>query len=70
MSELRKDPVLAYIGIGSNLDDPRRQVGLAITMLNELPAPGESWGIDELERWLLTMKAILFYAYPQTIEFE
>ena len=37
MSELRKDPVLAYIGIGSNLDDPRRQVESAITMLNELP---------------------------------
>ena len=37
MSELRKDPVLAYIGIGSNLDDPRRQVELAITLLNELP---------------------------------
>ena len=38
MSELRKDPVLAYIGIGSNLDDPQRQVESAITMLNELPA--------------------------------
>ncbi len=37
MSELRKEPVLAYIGIGSNLDDPRRQVELAITMLNDLP---------------------------------
>jgi 2-amino-4-hydroxy-6-hydroxymethyldihydropteridine diphosphokinase len=37
VSELRKDPVLAYIGIGSNLDDPRRQVESAITMLNELP---------------------------------
>jgi 2-amino-4-hydroxy-6-hydroxymethyldihydropteridine diphosphokinase len=37
VSELRKDPVLAYIGIGSNLDDPRRQVESAITLLNELP---------------------------------
>lgn len=37
MSELRKDPLLAYIGIGSNLDDPRQQVETAITMLNGLP---------------------------------
>ena len=37
MSEQRKDPVLAYIGIGSNQDDPRRQLELAITLLNELP---------------------------------
>ncbi len=37
MSELRKDPVLAYIGVGSNLDDPQRQVKRAITMLNDLP---------------------------------
>ena len=37
MSELRKEPVLAYIGIGSNLDDPRRQVEVAITVLNDLP---------------------------------
>lgn len=37
MSELRKNPVLAFIGIGSNLDDPRGQVEVAITLLNELP---------------------------------
>lgn len=33
----RKDPVLAYVGIGSNLDDPRRQVEFAIALLDDLP---------------------------------
>ena len=37
MIDDRKDPVLAYVGIGSNLDDPRRKVELAISMLDELP---------------------------------
>lgn len=37
MSDVRKDPVLAYIGIGSNLDDPRMQVKSAIGLLDELP---------------------------------
>jgi 2-amino-4-hydroxy-6-hydroxymethyldihydropteridine diphosphokinase len=33
----RKDPVLAYIGIGSNLADPRQQVIAAIELLERLP---------------------------------
>ena len=37
MSDVRKDPVLTYIGIGSNLDKPRNQVELAVTLLDELP---------------------------------
>jgi len=37
VSDDRKDPVLAHIGIGSNLDDPRRQVINAIEMLDGLP---------------------------------
>ena len=37
MSAARQDPVLAYVGIGSNMGDPQRQVELAITMLNDLP---------------------------------
>ena len=37
MRENRKDPVLAYIGIGSNLDDPRWQVSNAFELLDELP---------------------------------
>ncbi len=37
---MRRDhraPVAAYIGIGSNLDDPERQVRIAFEMLNDLP---------------------------------
>ena len=37
MTDDRKDPVLAYVGIGSNLQEPRRQVELAIAMLDDLP---------------------------------
>ena len=37
MSDVRSDPVLAYVGIGSNLDDPQTQVELAVTLLDELP---------------------------------
>jgi 2-amino-4-hydroxy-6-hydroxymethyldihydropteridine diphosphokinase len=37
MNADRKDPVLAHIGIGSNLDDPRQQVIDAIEMLDGLP---------------------------------
>lgn len=37
MIDERQDPVLAYVGIGSNLLDPRRQVKNAITLLDELP---------------------------------
>lgn len=37
MNELRKDPLLAYIGIGSNLDNPRQQVESAVALLNGLP---------------------------------
>jgi len=33
----RQDPVLAYVGIGSNLLDPQRQVENAITLLDDLP---------------------------------
>jgi len=31
-------PVTAYIGVGSNLDDPRRQVETALAELGDLPA--------------------------------
>ena len=31
-------PVTAYIGVGSNLDDPRRQVATALVELGDLPA--------------------------------
>jgi 2-amino-4-hydroxy-6-hydroxymethyldihydropteridine diphosphokinase len=34
---MRKDPVHAYIGIGSNLDDPMWQVTNAFELLDELP---------------------------------
>ena len=37
MNEGRRDPVLAHIGIGSNLDDPLQQVSNAIEMLDGLP---------------------------------
>ena len=37
MNAARKDPLLAYIGIGSNLDDPRQQVQKGIELLVELP---------------------------------
>lgn len=37
MSTVRKDPLLAYIGIGSNLDDPQWQVSHAFELLDELP---------------------------------
>ena len=37
MNASRRDPLLAYIGIGSNLDDPCRQVLAAIRLLDELP---------------------------------
>ena len=37
MSDDRNDPVLTYVGVGSNLDDPQTQVELAITLLDELP---------------------------------
>jgi 2-amino-4-hydroxy-6-hydroxymethyldihydropteridine diphosphokinase len=33
----RKDPVLAYIGVGSNLNGPRQQVCDAIELLDQLP---------------------------------
>lgn len=33
----RQEPLLAYIGIGSNLDDPRAQVLAAIDLLDRLP---------------------------------
>jgi len=31
-------PVTAYVGVGSNLDDPRRQVATALDELDDLPA--------------------------------
>jgi len=31
-------PVTAYVGVGSNLDDPRRQVATALDELGDLPA--------------------------------
>ncbi|MGI9270418.1 MAG: 2-amino-4-hydroxy-6-hydroxymethyldihydropteridine diphosphokinase [Woeseiaceae bacterium] len=34
---MRNDPVLAYIGIGSNLDDPWSQVTNAFELLDDLP---------------------------------
>lgn len=37
MSAERPEPVLAYIGIGSNLDDPVSQVKSAFSLLDELP---------------------------------
>jgi 2-amino-4-hydroxy-6-hydroxymethyldihydropteridine diphosphokinase len=37
MIDERKDPLLAFVGIGSNMLDPRRQVDLAIKMLDDLP---------------------------------
>lgn len=37
MNAERQAPRLAYIGIGSNLDDPRRQVLAAIELLDALP---------------------------------
>ncbi len=37
MIDERQDPVLAYVGIGSNMHDPQRQVNNAITMLDGLP---------------------------------
>jgi 2-amino-4-hydroxy-6-hydroxymethyldihydropteridine diphosphokinase len=37
MIDERKDPLLAFVGIGSNMLDPRRQVDHAIEMLDDLP---------------------------------
>jgi len=37
MSSPRRDPVLAYIGVGSNLDGPRQQVLHAIALVDQLP---------------------------------
>lgn len=37
MSTARQEPVLAFIGIGSNLQDPQQQVETAIDRLDELP---------------------------------
>lgn len=37
MSGPRKDPVLAYIGVGSNVDGPRQQVLHGIELLAQLP---------------------------------
>ena len=37
MSDDRTGPLLTYVGIGSNLDDPQKQVELAVTLLDELP---------------------------------
>lgn len=37
MSTPREEPVLAYIGVGSNLDNPRRQVETIFPLLDELP---------------------------------
>lgn len=37
MTADRREAVLAYIGIGSNLAEPHRQVELAIAMLDDLP---------------------------------
>ena len=37
MTDDRKEPVLAYVGIGSNLGDSERQVELAIALLDDLP---------------------------------
>jgi 2-amino-4-hydroxy-6-hydroxymethyldihydropteridine diphosphokinase len=37
MSDLRKDPVHTYIGVGSNLDDPRWQVTNAFNLIDALP---------------------------------
>ena len=51
MSAVRKDPVLAYIGIGSNLHDPAVQVVNAFDLLNQLP------GCHVLERSSLYQSA-------------
>ena len=37
MSDERGAPVRAYIGVGSNLDEPQRQVEIAVSLLNDLP---------------------------------
>ena len=37
MSDDRRDPVQAFIGIGSNLDNPQRQVANAFDLLDALP---------------------------------
>lgn len=37
MSAARQDPVLACIGIGSNMQNPQQQVVTAINLLDELP---------------------------------